>query len=395
MSKLSELFAGYIKFWRRKTFLSFSFHIFFILLFFVRVLIGNSPFFVTYKNTNYWLVWDNNPPKGSILQQDLLDARYEWDKLTCDHIVWPLFRLSEDNYHSDQEWRAPLTRDGQRFHLLGTYELGRDVLSSCLFGMQKSMAVAFIAIAIALIIGLPLGVGGYFYSIHGLILDKLSSLVFLFSCLCLAYIFIVSLELKYFSFTTLCITFLILCLLIYFFSKKQEQFLTINTDYFLLRWIELMKSLPLLLILLLVLQWFKKPDLYSLSILIGIFMSVSIAKYARFITLSESKENYIQSLMALGYTNSRIVFFHLLPKVLTSLAPMIALSISSIVLLESSISYLGLGLPVEEVSLGNMMQTSKNYNSAWWVVLFPGMFIFWIVYCFQSLNAKNFNKEVV
>lgn len=356
---------------------------------------SSSPVYIAYKGETHWLIWNNNPPKGSLLQQDLLMEKYNWANLNYDKVIWPLFRTSDTPFYTKQEWRPPFSKDENRFHLLGTYELGRDVLSSCLIGMQKSMIIAFLSILIACLIGLPLGVAAYFYSFRGIYLNKLSMTLFILSIPMILYLLIVFLELKYFPFSFIFLFFTIMVFIFFIFNRKQEPINRINTDYFLLRWIELVKSLPLLLILLLLLQCTKKPDLLSLTIFIGIFMSVSIAKYSRFITLSESKENYIQSLIVLGYSKTRIIFSHLIPFAFKSIAPLLALSIGSVILLESSISFLGLGLPVEVISLGNMMQTSRNYPSAWWVVLFPGLCIFWLVYSFQSLNSLEYSKEII
>jgi peptide/nickel transport system permease protein len=53
---------------------------------------------------------------------------------------------------------------------------------------------------------------------------------------------------------------------------------------------------------------------------------------------------------------------------------------------ESTLSFLGLGLPLDEISLGSMMHSARNHLSAWWVVLLPGLLVFWMVFSFQKLG---------
>ncbi|MEO6189054.1 MAG: ABC transporter permease subunit [Saprospiraceae bacterium] len=337
----------------------------------------------------------DQPDIGSELQKDLLNVQYNWNALQYDQVIWPLIRLSDEKFHTSEAWRSPFTRDGNRLHLLGTYELGRDVLTSTLYGMQKSMNIAFISVLIATLIGLPLGVASSYYSIRGIEISQLQFVLLILITLITFYGLLLGVELKYFSeiLFIFILTFFVILILSNRFNKTK--FIKLNPDFFLMRGIEIMKSLPLLLVLLLLLQWVNKPNMFVLALLIAIFLSVNIAKYARFITISESKENHIQSLYALGYSELRIILFHLIPKVFNVLLPLLALSLGTVVLVEASISFLGLGLPIEDISLGNIMHTARNYPAAWWVVIFPGLCVFWLVYCFQSLNSIKDVKELV
>jgi len=147
-----------------------------------------------------------------------------------------------------------------------------------------------------------------------------------------------------------------------------------------------------MLVLLLCVQWVQKPGVVFISVIMGLFFSVSVSKYIRYLNISETREAYIQSMQALGYSDARIIWMHLMPKILNDIFPLLALGMGSCILAESSLSFLGLGLPVEEISLGNMMHSARNYPGAWWVVLFPGLCVFWLVYTFQMLG-KVFDAE--
>jgi peptide/nickel transport system permease protein len=167
-----------------------------------------------------------------------------------------------------------------------------------------------------------------------------------------------------------------------------------NSDFWLMRFIEFGKSVPLILLVLIILQLTAGPGMWILAFIISFFLGLNFAKYARFATLNLSQNTYMDSMKALGYPDFRIVTGYLIPGVIQGMGPLVALSIANVVLLESALSYLGLGLPVEEVTLGGIMQSARNYPYAWWAVVFPGLCIFWIIYCFQALDDSMSTRLV-
>ncbi len=387
--------SSYIKYWKTHTFITFSSHAFIIIALFLRVIIGNTPVIVSYKGEVHLMIFDDRLRSGSKLQMDLLDMRYNWEDLNPDYILWPIFKTSSEKFYTDQAWRPPFSSDNGRLHWLGTYELGRDVLASSIYGMQKSLSIGLMSLLLAILIGFPIGVGYSYLGKEG-ITKNIGQLIILIICIGLGlYSFLISAELHYFKHPVWLLFLLALIIYLYISNQKTKNpIILINPDFILVRSIEFMKSFPLLLLLLVILQWVSRPNIINLSIYIGILLSVSIAKYSRFACISESNTNYINGLQALGYSSARIIWFHLIPKIITDLAPMLALFLGNIVLLEASISFLGLGLPIEDISLGNMMYSSRSHITAWWVVVFPGLCIFWMVYCFQKLGDTTHEKWI-
>ncbi len=358
----------------------------------MKLFVGYSPFYIQHNNESHYLLWSNEPSDGTSLKKDLLSVQYDWSKLNSEKIYWPLLSKGSQQYYPNQEWRTPLSSDSGRFHFLGTFDLGRDLFSSCLIGMQKSLLIALLSILIAIMIGIPLGASLPFLnlmktrvSLFGIILMALLFLV-------IFYITLLSVDYRFISFTS--IVFILICVILMIISLKINlgPSIKINTDQLLMNGIVLIKSVPMLLVLLLLIQLISKPGVLGLSLIIGIYLSLSFAKYARYLTINLTQESFVQSLVSLGIPKTRIILYHLIPSVLRSLFPYICLSIASVILAEASISYLGLGLPIEELSLGSIMQSARSYTSAWWVVLFPGLCVFWMVYTFQMINEANIDK---
>ncbi len=342
-----------------------------------------------FEREHHFMLWKEDIRKGSKLQEKLLRYQYQWDSIQDIQVVWPIFRLSDKKYFTDQAWRPPFSIDGNRFHLLGTFELGRDVFVSTLFGLQKSLLISIISVFIALLIGLPIGVAFSYLGIERPKLNLLQLTTMIFLGIIIFYLILVSIDMHTIGYEAILLISLFLIWIIAVNSSTSKWVIRINPDFILMRWIELVKSLPIILILLILLQLVHKPDFFTISLLIGMILSVTIAKYSRFITLSESKQSYILNLKALGYSPQKIIIFHLIPKVFSSIQPLIYLSLGTVILVEASISFLGLGLPVEEVSLGGMMYTARTYPNAWWIVLFPGLCVYWLVYCFQTIHQEQ------
>lgn len=337
-------------------------------------------------------MWTNEPASGTILKKDLLTVQYDWSKLNADKMFWPLLSSGSQQYYTSQEWRRPLSSDSNRFHLLGTFDLGRDVFSSCLIGMQKSLLIALLSIFIAVLIGIPLGVSLPFLNLMKTKVSIVGFILLSILFLILFYIILLSVELRFMSSITTMVLILIVILMILSLKINLGPSIRINTDQYLMNGIVLIKSVPMLLVLLLLIQLISKPGVLGLSLIIGIYLSLSFAKFARYLTINLTQESFIQGLVSLGINKTRIILNHLIPSVIRSLFPYLCLSIASVILAEASISFLGLGLPIEELSLGSIMQSARSYPSAWWVVLFPGLCIFWMVYTFQKLNDLDFEK---
>lgn len=171
-----------------------------------------------------------------------------------------------------------------------------------------------------------------------------------------------------------------------YFKKYDVPF-----DMLLLKVIEVRKSFPGIFILLALVSLFAVPSIWNIVFIIALLGWTEFARFARAETLAIKEENYIISVKVLGFSDVRILFRHILPNILPTLIVIACFSIGSAVLLESTLSFLGIGLPVEEVTWGKMMAEGRNMN-AWWLVVFPGLAIFILILSLNSL-ASGYQKS--
>ena len=111
------------------------------------------------------------------------------------------------------------------------------------------------------------------------------------------------------------------------------------------------------------------------------------ARFARAETLAIKEENYILSAKAMGYSDLRIMFKHILPNIAPTLIIVACFSAAGTVLLESTLSFLGIGLAAEDVSWGKILAEGRNLKS-WWLVVFPGGAIFFLILSLNVLSDR-------
>ena len=201
----------------------------------------------------------------------------------------------------------------QRFtYLLGTDEQGRDMLSAILYGVRISIIVGVVSTAIALLIGLTLGLfAGYFGG---------------------------------------------------------------RVEGFIMRVADIQLSFPPILVALILLA-LMGPGTSKIVIALVAVQWAYYARTARSAALVERKKEYIEAASGLGLSPMRIVFRHLLPNCLPPLIVIAALQVASAISLEATLSFLGLGLPVTEPSLGLLIANGFDYmmSGKYWISVFPGI----------------------
>ena len=292
-----------------------------------------------------------------------------------------------------------------RRHWLGTDELGRDVLAQLIHGSNTALLVGFCAILIASLIGIFLGLVSAFFGdrqwkISGgnMLSALLSGSTFLLLFLCIVpwrVEGVVTTEKLMLSVVFFFLSFLLFYLIRYFLKNLNGRFIhqkiNIPLDSIISRIIESMESLPLLL-LLIAFSSLMDPSILSLILMIGLVAWSGIAKFTRAEVLRLKSNNYIDNARALGYGNFRTMFKHILPNALPTLSVSIAFAISSAIILESTLSFLGMGLQATDASWGALMASARNDYSSWWLAVFPGTAIFLVVYSCNSI-ADYLSKD--
>lgn len=140
--------------------------------------------------------------------------------------------------------------------------------------------------------------------------------------------------------------------------------------------VDFQASLPFILITLTLLAFFGN-SMTLFVILMGLFGWEKYARLSRGVVLSAISQPYAKAIVALGAGNGRLYLKHVLPNVASALIVQVTLTFPQIILLETSLSFLGLGIQPPQTSLGQILGDGRDYlSTAWWISVVPGSIIF-------------------
>lgn len=157
-------------------------------------------------------------------------------------------------------------------------------------------------------------------------------------------------------------------------------------DSLLMRIVDILSAIPWL-VLVIVLSVFLKPGLTTVVIVIGGFSWMSIARLLRGETLVAKERKYVEYGVFIGEKNWRIMFRHILPQILPTLLVAATTSISSAIMTESALSFLGLGIQQPMASWGSLLQNAQStLQRAPHMAVLPGLFVALTVFSFNRLG---------
>jgi peptide/nickel transport system permease protein len=216
-------------------------------------------------------------------------------------------------------------------YLLGTDTLGRDILSRMFYGARISLSIGLIAVGISIIIGLILGALAGFYG--GFI------------------------------------------------------------DTLIMRFVDIMLCFPTFFLILAVVA-ILEPSIFNIMAIIGLTSWMGTARLVRAEILSLKEREFIQAEVAIGASDFRIITRHLIPNAIGPVLVSAILGIAGAILLESGLSFLGLGVQPPIPSWGNILIEAKStLGVAWWITLFPGLAILITILGF-NLIAEGLKEKL-
>jgi peptide/nickel transport system permease protein len=277
-------------------------------------------------------------------------------------------------------------------HWLGTDKLGRDTLAGLIVGTRTALMIGLGGMAIALFIGLLMGMSaGYFHNDRfkltkmGLILRGVSFSILLFY---LCVFFQQQLPLYWFFLLIIAI-FCLIRLGDFLFSKIPflNNRIIFPLDALIMRVIEILQAVPTILWLLGLVAVTGSLSTGGLIFFIGLTSWTTTARLVRGELMRIRQLEYMETAQVLGFSHTHILLRHALPNILTPVLIALAFGIANCILLEALLTFIGFGLPLEQVTWGSMLSVARENPSAWWMAIFPGFMIFMTVYSLNRLGA--------
>jgi peptide/nickel transport system permease protein len=234
------------------------------------------------------------------------------------HDPFDLTQLNLLDSNSPPAWME----GGDRRFLLGTDDQGRDIFSTILYGSRLSLTVGFLSVAFAAVLGIALGlIAGYTGGTTDSVIMRIADVQLTFPAILIALLIDGTARAM-------------------FGEQRNEQ---------LVFWV--------------------------LVLSIGLSFWVQYARTVRGSTLVEKNKEYVQAARLIGIHPIKILFRHVLPNVMGPVLVIATINLVLAIILEATLSFLGVGLPPTQPSLGTLIQIGNKYlfSGEWWIAIFPGM----------------------
>lgn len=166
-------------------------------------------------------------------------------------------------------------------------------------------------------------------------------------------------------------------------------------DVLMMRFTEILLSVPSLLIVIFIQAIIGQSNALTIAIVIGVTSWMSIAKIIRTEVRQIRNSEYVVASKCMGGRFFHILWWHLAPNFISSIMFMVVMSIRSAIVSESTLSFMGIGLPLEIISWGSMLSLSEKalLTGAWWIILVPGLFL--VVTLMSVTNIGNYLRREV
>ena len=308
-TKKYSLFWDRFKSNRRNLYSLYIFSFIFILSLFAEVISNDKPIIMSIDDKIYIPILISYPETefGGIFDTEANYKDTFMSQVYNENENWVIFPINPHSYNSiNLDNAIPNPASPSSYNYLGTDDRGRDVLARLIYGFRLSVIFAFILTLIGVIIGI------FFGAIQG-----------------------------------------------YFAGR---------TDLYLQRFIEIWSSMPELYILIIFSSLFE-PSILLLIILLSLFGWMGLSDYVRAEFLKGRNMEYVIAARTMGLSNSQIILKHILPNSMVSVITFLPFRISGAILILTSLDFLGLGVPPNTPSLGELLSQGKENVEAWWLSL--------------------------
>ena len=282
------------------------------------MLANDMPYYMVYQDKTFFPLLQSALDSLGIVPLPAELRHVDFTQLPVERVIFPPVPYRPNRINLLVPFAEPSAT-----HWLGTDKLGRDVMAGVMHGARISLSIGFVAVSIALGIGVTLGaLAGYFGGWVDLVISRL---------------------------------------------------------------FELMLAIPTLLFLITIAATLR-PNIFYTMIVIGFTSWVGMARFTRNEFLRVRNLDYVTAAVALGTPTRRIVVRHILPNALGPVLVAVVLGIAAAILTESGLSFLGIGVPADLVTWGSLLNEARSNSFAWWLAVFPGAAIFLAVVAYYLVG---------
>lgn len=330
-----------------------------------------------------------------------MNITHAFDYTTCTNKWMPLIPFNASTIDPNASGYSPPaeSRSAQGYrHWLGTDALGRDVLAGIIHGTRYAWIIGLISTLLTAIPGILIGMTIGYWKNHKLRLSIRQIIGLIFIILLIAYEFylVIIIDQIVIRIVLILILILLACAAYRILSNRRNSVskkYPVPVDDMVMRGIDFFESFPRLFLLMALLVFLARPSLGLLIVLIAFIRWPLFAQVARAEARRESELNYVLASENIGLPWYKIIVVHVWPNIKSALFTTALFSISTAILLEASLSFIGLGLKLERVTWGSILNEGRQYLPAWWLSFFPGLAIFILLISLHWILAEKSQKD--